>query len=266
MYNWKFALGLSLIFSISIIISSCDDDPAATTRIIVSLTDSPGDYDAVNVDIQDIEVHASDGNQPDGWVSLGIDNPVIYDLLELTNGTEVILTDTEFPSGRISQMRLILGENNTLQIDDMMIDLTVPSGSESGLKLQINETLLEGVTYEFLLDFDAGKSVVKAGNSGAYNLKPVIRVITEATSGAIEGAVTPIEESIAVYAMQGDDTIAASYAIENVADYLLGGLEPGTYDVVFDPGDITSILTGDTISGVEVILGKVTELDSVMLQ
>ena len=261
----KFVLGFSLIFSIPFLIPSCDDDPVATTRIIVTLTDSPGDYEAVNVDIQEIEVHASEGDQQSGWVSLIIDNPGVYDLLELTNGTEALLTDTEFPSGRISQMRLILGDNNTLEIDSMMIELTVPSGSESGLKLQINETLLEGVTYEFKLDFDAAKSVVKAGNSGSYLLKPVIRVITEATSGAIKGTVTPIEESIAVYAMQGDDTIATSFAVKTVADYLLGGLEPGSYDVVFDPGD-SSELTSETLLGIEVLLGEVTELDSVALQ
>jgi len=254
-----------LILCILILFTKCDDDPAATTRIIVTLTDSPGDYDAVNVDIQEIEVHASDGDQQSGWVSLEIDNPGIYDLLELTNGTEALLTDTEFPAGRISQMRLILGDNNTLEIDGEMFDLTVPSGSESGLKLQINETLLDGVTYEFKLDFDASQSVVEAGNSGMYNLKPVIRVITDATSGAITGVVLPADETVAIYAMQGDDTIASSFAIENVADYLLGGLEPGTYDVAFDPGDSSS-LNSDSLMGIAVNLGEVTEADSVILQ
>jgi hypothetical protein len=32
-----------------------------------------------------------------------------------------------------------------------------------------------------LLDFDVARSVVKAGNSGNYNLHPVINVSTEAT-------------------------------------------------------------------------------------
>ena len=60
--------------------------------------------------------------------------------------------------------------------------LTTPSAQHSGLKLNVHAELTEGITYKILLDFDAARSIVKTG-SGAYNLKPVIRTITEATSG-----------------------------------------------------------------------------------
>jgi hypothetical protein len=41
-------------------------------------------------------------------------------------------------------------------------------------------------------DFDANKSIVKLGNGG-YKLKPVIRTVETAISGAIKGTITPIE-------------------------------------------------------------------------
>jgi hypothetical protein len=40
-------------------------------------------------------------------------------------------------------------------------------------------------------DFDANKSIVKLGNGG-YKLKPVIRTVETAISGAIKGTITPI--------------------------------------------------------------------------
>jgi hypothetical protein len=60
----------------------------------------------------------------------------------------------------------------------------------SGLKLQVNQTLQEGIMCTF--DFDANKSIVKLGNGG-YKLKPVIRTVETAISGAIKGTITPIE-------------------------------------------------------------------------
>lgn len=253
-----------ILFAIASVFTGCSkDDPSA--RIIVTLTDSPGDFDAVNVDIEAIEVHRQMGNQESGWISLGNINSGVYDLLELTNGTEVVLTDTEYPAGQISQMRLILGEHNTLETDGQTIDLTVPSGAESGLKLIVNENLIAGLTYTFKLDFDAARSVVKSGGSGSYNLKPVIRVITEATSGGIIGTVNPASENVAVYAMQGMDTLGTSYAIENVTEFLIGGLSEGTYDVIFDPGEM-STLQSITSENVVVVVGIITEMDPVTLE
>ena len=243
---------------------SCNSDSGQTARVIVTLTDSPGDYDAVNIDIIGLEVHANQGEQQNGWTSLNT-NAAVYDLLQLTNGTEALLTDTEFPTGKISQLRLVLGDNNTLVTEGNTHALTVPSGQESGLKLLINETLEEGITYTFKLDFDAARSVVKAGTSGKFNLKPVIKIITEATSGAVRGSVLPESENVAIYAMQGLDTIGTSYAIENIADFIISGLDAGIYHIVFDPGE-TSPLNSFTVEGIEVIIGEVTQMDTIELQ
>ena len=247
-------------------LTSCNNDSGQTARVIVTLTDSPGDYDAVNIDVIGLEVHANQGEQQSGWTSLNT-NSAVYDLLQLTNGTEALLADTEFPTGKISQLRLVLGDNNTVLTEgnELPLALTVPSGQQSGLKLLINETLEEGITYTFKLDFDAARSVVKAGSSGKFNLKPVIKVITEATSGAIRGSVLPETDNVAIYAMQGMDTIRTSYAIENIADFIISGLDAGIYDVVFDPGE-TSSLNSLVIEGIEVIIGEVTPMDTVQLK
>ena len=66
--------------------------------------------------------------------------------------------------------------------------LKVPSGAQSGIKLNANFTVQPDQVTDLLLDFDACKSVVVAGNSGQYLLKPVIRVEPKAVT-AIQGYV-----------------------------------------------------------------------------
>lgn len=242
---------------------ACDTNSDMTSRIIISMVDSPGDYDEVNIDVQRIQIHLT-STETDGWLDLDNPNQGVVNILELTNGVSVIIADSEIPSGRVSQIRLILGENNTLVIGDEVHDLKVPSGSQSGLKLQVQETLTEGITYSLKLDFDASKSIVQRGN-GTYSLKPVINVIEEATSGAIEGEVEPKSENVAVYAIQGEDTVRTTYAVTDVSGYLLQGLPEGTYTVAFDPGE-TSGLAPATVENVDVTIGQVTALQTVTLE
>lgn len=231
-------------------------------RIIVRLTDSPGDYETVNIDLVGVQIHRNLGNQESGWIDLDV-NAGVYDLLTLTDGVETVIADSYLPAGEISQLRLVLGDNNSVVVDGEEFPLVSPSGLQTGLKLLINETLLEGITYSVLLDFDAAKSIVITGNQ-KYVLKPVIRTVTEARDGAVEGTVLPAELNVAIYAMQGEDTLGTTYAAENMAEWLLGGLEPGSYNIVFDPGDSTDYVA-DTVENVTVELGVVNNIGETTL-
>ncbi len=97
-----------------------------------------------------------------------------------------------------------------------------------------------------------------------FILQPVIKVITEATSGAIEGEALPASEIINVRAMQGTDTVGASFTMDNASEFLIGGLPDGSYDVVFDPGEMSNLQL-DTLFGIEVNIGEVTNVGTVEL-
>src|SRR5688572_26730265 len=181
--NWlAFACIVTFFFA-------CESDEKTNAKLQVWLTDAPGDYQEVKIDVQGVEIHASENDDGKGWTSVNVKTG-IYDLLELTNGLDTLLGEVELPAGKISQIRLKLGDNNSLVTDGQTFDLSTPSAQQSGLKLQIHQTLEEGITYKILLDFDVARSIVKTGN-GNYKLKPVIRTITEAQSGAIKGVVDP---------------------------------------------------------------------------
>jgi len=242
---------------------SCSDEESArgTATLKISLIDAPGDYQQVNVDIQSVEINMEGEDSVSGWQTLDLLEPGIYNLLDFTNGNDTLLVSQELEIGRISQIRLILGNNNTVMEDSVIHDLKTPSAQQSGLKLKVNADLTRGITYSMVLDFDAARSVVKAGNSGKYNLKPVIRVLTEAVDGGIMGVVSPDSLSSAVYAILNEDTVG-TMTTEDGAFKILG-LAGGTYDVVVAPEDSINPVT---IMDVPVSLGTITELDTIFVQ
>lgn len=241
---------------LSIFWLACSEDNQ-TAKLEVRLTDAPGDYEEVNIDIQSVEINSSDGNS--GWTTLDVESGV-YNILELTNGLDTLLATAELPAGRISQIRLILGDNNSVKVNGEAKPLSTPSAQQSGLKLNLNATLTEGITYTITLDFDAARSIVAKGN-GTYSLKPVIRAIETSTSGAIKGTVTPLEAAPAVFAILGTDTVATAYT-DDAGKFILRSLPAGSYTVSFDPK--TGYIPQQKES-VSVTLGNVTDLGSVTI-
>jgi hypothetical protein len=241
----------------SLFLLACADDQ--TARLDVRLTDAPGDFEEVNIDIQEVQINATD-SQNKGWKSLEIKKGV-YNILELTNGIDTLLSSTELPVGRVSQIRLILGTNNTVKVDGVIKELDTPSGQQSGLKVNLQATLIEGITYTITLDFDAARSIVQRGN-GTFGLKPVIRALEEANSGAIKGTVSPVSSAPAVFAIAGTDTDATAYT-DAEGKFILRAIPEGTYKVSFDPKDG---FTGTTKDNVNVTLGTVTDLGTVIIQ
>lgn len=250
-----FLLGLASIFFVC-----CDSDDDKAAKVQIWLTDAPGDYQEVNIEIQEVNVHVGDDDKESGWRSLPV-RKGIYNLLDLTNGLDTLLGEMELPAGKISQVRLVLGDNNTVKINGDVFELSTPSAQQSGLKLQVHQTLSPGITYRVLLDFDVARSIVITGN-GNYILKPVIRSITEAQDGAIKGIVTPAASTPAVYAIVGQDTVGTTYA-DAEGRFLIRGLATGTYNVSFAPN--FNYLPA-TKSSVQVTIGNVTDVGTVTIE
>ena len=241
--------------------SENDETTPQTSRIQFKMVDGPGDYEEVNVDVQDVKINWSDDDE--GWESLSNVQTGIYDLLELTGGQYALLADEEIPTGFLKQARVILGENNTIKVDGEIHELTTPSAQQSGLKLKINTEIIQGVEYNFTFDWDVEESIVKAGNSGKYILKPVIRVSTEAESGAISGMVTPSDVQCLVTATDGMDSFS-TYTNDTGA-YLIQGVPEGSYTVTVAP-EATSGLGVVEVQDVSVTLGNITDMGTIDLQ
>ena len=261
MLRW---VNVGLLVGFVAFIWSCSSHDSQLATVQVRLTDAPGDFEEVNIDIQDVQVNSDTSSS--GWVSLGVTNKGVYNLLKLTNGLDVVLGDIQLPEGKISQIRLILGNNNTVKVSGQSLALKTPSAQQSGLKIQVHTTLKAGVNYNITLDFDAARSIVSTGN-GSFNLKPVIRsVVAVAESGAIKGIVTPAASTPAVLVISKAGTVDAdtvsTYADQTTGKFLINGLAAGTYEVSFSPK--TGYLP-TSISGVNVTLGAVTDLGTIQI-
>lgn len=249
----------AFIFSMA----SCDNESStktATAKLNVHLTDAPADYDAVLIDIQDVLIkHAGDSS---GWVHLDNIQSGIYDLLSLTGGNDSIIAQSEVDTGVVTEIRLVLGENNSLVMSGDTIPLSTPSAQQSGLKVKINEHLTGGITYKILLDFDASRSVVKAGNSGKYNLKPVIRTVFEPITpqtGSISGEIADSINAV-IYAIHDTDSIG-TYP-DSTGKFVIMSLPQAAYNVAINPEEGWR----DTlITNVSVVSGSVTDLGKIEL-
>lgn len=173
----------------------------ASGTLRLALTDAPAcGYDHVHVTIEKVRAHrsASAGDQDAGWSEIVLSPARRVDLRTLTNGILVELGQTALPAGRYTQLRLVLAPNtgadplanSVTPTGASETPLTTPSGQQSGLKLKVDLEVGANQIADFVLDFDACRSVVRRGASGQYNLKPVITVMPRVVDvGQVEGYV-----------------------------------------------------------------------------
>ena len=239
-------LVLLVVFNLTILQSCQEDKTEDTARVQLRLVDASGDYEEVNVEIIDIQYMSSENQD---WTSFNPENgyPIEVDLTTLIAGNDLLLSDEIIPAGIINQIRLILSENNTILLKNTTetIDLDTPSAQQSGLKLKLDKELEPGFSYTFILDWDVQKSIVRAGNSGKYILKPVIRVNTLVNSGSIKGVVSgkylsevsddpkPLSGVIvAIYTSKNE--YVTETATDELGAFLIQGVPPGDYKIMID--------------------------------
>ncbi|MCH8558388.1 MAG: DUF4382 domain-containing protein [Balneolia bacterium] len=231
---------------------------------VVKLHDAPADYDEVNVFIERVEVNNTTDGQ--GWQI--ISEPMrSYNLLELTNGVFEVIADTELEVGTYPQIRLIVSrDQNNVKINGETHGLFIPSGAQTGIKLNVDAEIRDGIVYTLLLDFDALRSVVRTGQASSerFLLKPVIRATNEALTGNISGTIVPIEARAVVYAIAGSDTLSTTFADEVTGEFLLVGLEEGVYDVSVEAREDN--YTGSTVNDVDVTVNETTTLEPIVLE
>jgi hypothetical protein len=244
--------------------SSGDSGASGTLR--VALTDAPAcGYDEVNVTVQKVRVHrsstADDGD--DGWSELVLNPARKVNLLDLTNGVLEELGQTELPAGTYTQLRLQLAGNggaapnaNSLVLtggDGSEVPLDTPSAQQSGLKMNLNLTVQPNEVADLVLDFDACKSVVRRGNSGRYNLKPVVSVLPRVRVDGLvaEGYVAPAIAAVgstSVSLQQGGVPVRSTVPAAD-GRFVLYPVPAGSYDLVVSAeGRVTAVMTGVPIS------------------
>ncbi|MGH7491412.1 MAG: DUF4382 domain-containing protein [bacterium] len=242
------------------LVSGCNDQATnpgrATMRIFV--TDAVGLYDEVNVTFTEVSAHI-DGQ----WITIS-NQPQTVNLLEWNNGNVLQLGQADVQAGTYTQIRLQIASAEVVW-NGLRFDMTVPSGSTSGLKLNAKFEVVAGSTYDIVLDFDAERSVVTTGlrlNPSGFKLKPVIRAIGRALTGSISGTITNPANLPVAYAIAGADTITSALVDGTSGFFRLAFLPSGTYTVsVADTSNRAA-----TRTNVPVTVGQDNPLGQITLQ
>jgi hypothetical protein len=221
----------------------------------VALTDNPAcGYDEVVVTVREVRVHQNDAADNDaGWQSIPVDPPLTIDLLDYTNGALLDLGQTQLPAGRYTKLRLVLSPNTGVLADRnwivlssgpaVRIPLKTPSGQQSGLKINTSLDVQAGGLTDIVIDFDACRSVVMAGNSGQYLLKPVLRTLPRVETGVVgEVSIAAANAGASISLQQNGEVRRATVADAN-GNFRLQPVEPGEYAlVVVTPGMATAVV------------------------
>ncbi len=216
-------------------------DPANPPALTFSLTDAPvEDARHVYVSVESIQIAQTEGN----WITIPLETDSEIDLLQLQNGaTEMLASIDELPAGTYDQTRLVLAEEapgRLIDNDGVEHALVIPSGAESGLKIQTAFTKVEDVPLSLTIDFDLRKSIKISGSGSGgkskYQLRPVLRLADDSKSGSAEGE-GENGSVVCVYAngatMDSDDACENAITSTTVKNgqFKLAFLDPGTYDL-----------------------------------
>jgi hypothetical protein len=187
------------------LLMGCGNDESGNGTISLNLTDAPTDAEnvaGVYVTITGVEYRV-DGSS---WQPFeGFGDAYTVNLLDLTDGKTALLGDFNVEAGNYDGLRFKLdasenGGNVTNAAtyieftDGSKQPLFVPSGTQSGYKAKGSFTVPVNGSVFITADFDVRKSVVEAGASGKYLLKPTIRLVVNDQAGTIEGTLTNASE------------------------------------------------------------------------
>lgn len=254
----------ALLLGMVALLPSCnnDDEPMQSGQVKVYITDAP--VDDANIEAVVISVSKIEMNGPRGWETVKeFDTPFSINILEYQNGKSYFVTDANLTAGTYTEARFVLNASQDLNAtvtnppsfirykDGSKQALYIPGGSASGYKAKGDVEVVANSTTAVTLDFDARRSIVEAGNSGKFILKPTVRVIGNAEAAKVEGNFTDFQSYSRVVAFlytKGSYTNAeatvtgenetrfpnsvTSTMVSASGDFNFAFVEPGTYDVV----------------------------------
>lgn len=230
-------------------------DPSLQKGLSFAIMDAPvADAKNVFLTVESLALLKSDG----GWLTIPLETKTEIDLLHYQNGlTAPLASIAQIAPGTYAQTRLVLSDSSPARLVDLSgVEhvLKVPSGSESGLKINSPITIEAGLAKAMVIDFDLRKSIKLTGNwnnpNAKYILKPVLRMVDRQEAGSIQGPMA-VGDVVCLYAAgavkdSSDDceNSVASGSISN-SNVHISFLAIGVYDLrIFKDGQVLKDITG----------------------
>jgi len=278
----------SLLVAFMLIFSACTKngiDASAGGKVAIYLTDGPGEFDSVFIDIQKVEVkidtnsvykdkddRCDDDDDRDDhqkrkddygeWVNINF-TPAIMDVLSLRNGVETKLGEANILAGTVRKIRITLGTQNRVVKNGVSRTLELRNETNNFLYVKLydkhRQRMADSTSVGVWIDFDIANSIYE--KDGKFYLKPVLRPFNNKNFGEVEGKVLPLDAKAVVRITNGAGFNGVALP-NREGKFKLRGLESGTYTVTVEG---LAPYLDKVISNVVVTKGKETELGVITL-
>ncbi|HEX6550340.1 MAG TPA: DUF4382 domain-containing protein [Gammaproteobacteria bacterium] len=191
------------LFSALLAVSGCNGSSNSIDNATLNLyvADTPVDNAThVNIVFTGVEVQGGYGNSGSMMGSgSGSAGPIVFnfatpkniDLMAQQGGNSAaLLSGATLPAGNYQWIRLKIDPSQcTITLSDGSVHpLTIPSGSQTGLKLVSGFTMAAGQMANFTIEFNLRRSVTMA--NGGYMMSPAMRMMNNQQVGIISGSVS----------------------------------------------------------------------------
>jgi hypothetical protein len=268
------------VIAMTLLFASCNKDdnnvnPAqpggsgpGTSSMRVKMTDSPGEYGALNMSVVSVQAYLQDS----GWITLNNDVHQM-NVVSLTNGTTTELSyNTNVTAGTYTKLKLVFAEESSVTINAYA---SGGMGSGSGtftmqwatpgpheVEIPINKQINVGTKGEVLLDFNVVNSISYVANQ--FIINPVVKEINDAKTG-VRGS---IQSGAHTAVVLNNGLFHSSTFADANGNFIFYGVNPGTYTMTIYP-TVYQIANGapqqKTIENVVVTNGQIKQMGSIVL-
>lgn len=280
---------ISILLITGILFVSCSKNNNTgldSGKFSVYITDAPGEFESVFIDIQKVEVKIDDnpshsnndsyGDSDDDrddqsqsrddygyWTNINF-TPAVIDILSLRNGVEAKLGEVSIDKGTVRKIRLTLGTRNTIVVDGKTSNLELRNETNNYLYVKLNDRHKQrgsttSTNMASWIDFDIAKSIEE--KNGVYLLRPVLRPFCNSNYGEIGGSIFPLAAKPVVRITNVAGFNGAALP-NREGKFKLRGLDAGTYTVTVQG---LAPYVDKVISNIVVTKGKETELGVITL-
>ena len=279
----------TLIAIVSLVAVACNKSTSVESgpgiqQVNFMLTDGPGSYDNVFIDIKSLQIvidTAKEGSRKRdtcNWDHIGSHResrkdsglvwttiPIkagVYDILKFRNGLDTLFASANVPKGSVRLVRIEFGTNNSVVKDSVNYPLNLSPNLPNFIVIKLKGHEFEEFAsrrHRLWLDFDVSRSIIEA--NGRFYLIPVMHTFVEKNTASVAGKVKPRDAKAVITLFNNTDT---AYALPNKeGEFKMRGLKDGTYKLFVKA---SNGYRDTTINNVVVVQPKTTSLGVIELK
>lgn len=279
----------TLIAIVSLVAVACNKSTSVENgpgiqEVNFMLTDGPGSYDNVFIDIKSLQIvidTAREGSRKRdtcNWDHIGSHResrrdsglvwttiPVkagVYDILKFRNGLDTLFASANVPKGSVRLVRIEFGTNNSVVKDSVTHPLNLSPNLPNFIVIKLKGHEFEEFAsrrHRLWLDFDVSRSIIEA--NGRFYLIPVMHTFVEKNTASVAGKVKPRDAKAVITLFNNTDT---AYALPNKeGEFKMRGLKDGTYTLFVKA---SNGYRDTTINNVVVVQPKTTSVGVIELK